>query len=95
MGYLVTIAILALIMYGALILPGRRSGTILMLIGSLGGVGMPVVHIRGLGGSSGDLFFVWTLIALGVTGTFSLVLSVRELWGLRRAAAGSIRPAAQ
>ena len=58
-------------------------------------VGMPVIHVRGLGGTSGDFFFVWTLIALGVTGTFSLILSVRELWGLRRAPDGAIRPAAQ
>jgi len=28
-------------------------------------------------------FFVWTLIALGVLGLFSVILSVRELWSLR------------
>jgi len=29
-------------------------------------------------------WFVWTLHALGVIGLFSLILSVRGLWSLRR-----------
>jgi len=29
---------------------------------------------------SGGFFFVWTLIALGVTALFSVILSVRGLW---------------
>ena len=35
--------------------------------------------------ASGDvLLWVWTLIALGVTATVSVVLSARGLWSLRR-----------
>jgi hypothetical protein len=38
----------------------------------------------GVGGaiakSSGGFFFIWTLIALGVTSLFSVMLSVRALW---------------
>ena len=34
--------------------------------------------------SSGGFFFVWTLLALGVTAVFSLILSARGLWSLRR-----------
>jgi hypothetical protein len=45
----------------------------------------------GVGGriakSSGAFFFVWTLIALGVTALFSVILSVRGLWGLQWAPA--------
>jgi hypothetical protein len=37
-----------------------------------------------LANSSGHFFFVWTLIAIGVTGLFSVILSVRGLWSLRR-----------
>jgi hypothetical protein len=41
----------------------------------------------GVGGefakSSGAFFFVWTLLALGVTGTFSVILSMYGLWSLR------------
>jgi len=42
---------------------------------------------RAVGGnianSSGAFFFVWTLIALGVTALFSVILSVRGLWSLQ------------
>jgi hypothetical protein len=49
---------------------------------------MPAVHMRGaryaaISGSGSGFFFVWTLFALGVTGIFSLILSVRGLWSLR------------
>jgi hypothetical protein len=37
-----------------------------------------------LGNSSGHFFFVWTLVAIGVTGLFSIILSARGLWNLRR-----------
>jgi hypothetical protein len=33
--------------------------------------------------SSGGFFFVWTLLALGVTALFSVILSVRGLWSLQ------------
>ncbi len=93
-GYLATLVILAGLMCGILALPGRVSGAILSLIVSLGGVGMPVIHIRGLGGVSGDFFFIWTLNLLALTGTLSLLLSIGELWRLRRNP-GLIRPGGQ
>jgi hypothetical protein len=34
----------------------------------------------GIANSSGGFFFVWTLIALGVTALFSVVLSAHGLW---------------
>ena len=85
------VLILATWLYGTLGLAERRSGYVIMLIGSLFGAFVPVVHMRGsglVGGeiatSSGVFFFVWTLIALGVTATFSLILAARGLWSLRR-----------
>jgi len=78
-------------LYGTLVLSGRRSGYIIILLGSLLASLMPLAHMRGAGlvggrvaGSSGMFFWVWTLIAAGITGLFSIVLSVRGLWGLRR-----------
>jgi hypothetical protein len=38
----------------------------------------------GIANSSGGFFFIWTLLALGVTGLFSVILSARGLWSLRR-----------
>ena len=89
---LIIIPILVIWLYGTLELIERRSGYIIILLGSLLGAVVPVVHFRGTGGvaageiakSSGSLFFVWTLIALGVTAVFSVILSVRGLWRLRK-----------
>jgi hypothetical protein len=77
-------------LYGALVLAERRSGYIIMFLGSLLSLGVPVIHMKGkgvgvtssIGHSSGHFFFVWTLIAIGVTGLFSVILSARGLWGL-------------
>jgi hypothetical protein len=35
-----------------------------------------------IGQSDDEFFFVWTLLALGVTALFSVVLSARALWSL-------------
>ena len=76
-------------LFGTLARAERRSGYVIMLLGGLFAAAMPVLHMTGAGygaiaRSSGGFFFVWTLIAVGVTGTFSLILSVRALWILRR-----------
>ena len=60
-----------------------------MLLGSLVSLGIPIIHMTGKGigiasrvaNTSGHHFFVWTLITLGVSGLFSLVLSVQGVWG--------------
>jgi hypothetical protein len=89
------VLILVVWLYGTLALGERRSGYIIMLLGGLGGLGVLFLHMRGAGlvgrriaNSSGVFFWVWTLIALGVTGTFSAILSARGLWSLRRVRSG-------
>lgn len=84
---LVAIPILVVYLYGTLVLADRRSGYVIILLGSLLGLGIPVIHMKGAGlgaqvakAPSGGFFFVWTLIALGVTALFSIVLSARGLW---------------
>ena len=75
---------------GALLLAGRRSGYIIILLGSLLGLFVPYVHMKGKGvgvasrlaGTSGHFFFVWTLLAIGVLSLFSVILSLRGLWSL-------------
>ncbi len=81
------VLILAVWLYGTLALAGRRSGYIIMLLGSLLGAGVPILHMRGAGvvggriaNSSGMFFWVWTLLAIGATGLVSLILSARGLW---------------
>jgi hypothetical protein len=85
-GVLITVVLL----YGILVLAERRSGYIIMLLGSLFSLVVPYIHMKGKGvggasrlaGTSGHFFFVWTLIAIGVLGLFSAILSARGLWSL-------------
>jgi hypothetical protein len=89
---LVAVPVLAVWLYGTLLLAERRSGLIIMLVGSLLAIGMPVIHVMSPAGifhgaiarSSPAFLFVWTLHALGVLGLFAFVLAVRGLWSLRR-----------
>ncbi len=84
---LTSAAILTVLLFATLVLAGRRSGYALILLGSLVGMLIPIVHTRGPGSvvsaalaQSGSAFlFVWSLIALAVTAAFSAILSA---WGL-------------
>ena len=76
-------------LYGTVALAGRRSGYIIMLLGSLLGCLVSIAHMRGAGlvggriaNSSGQFFWVWTVLALGVTSLLSVILSARGLWSL-------------
>ena len=84
-----TIALLVLVvfLYGTLVLAGRRSGHVIMLLVGLFAAAMPVIHMRGahygeIAKSAGGFFFVWTLWALGGLGGLTFVLSARGLWRL-------------
>ena len=77
-------------LYGIVVLAERRSGYIIMFLLSIFSLVVPYVHMNGKGvgvtsrlaGTHGHFFFVWTLIAIGVLGLFSAILSARELWSL-------------
>jgi hypothetical protein len=89
---LIAVPIFVFWLYATLVLAGRRSGYVIILLGSLLSLAVPILHMKGKGvgiasgiaNSSGGFFFVWTLIALGVTALFSVLLSARGLWRLRR-----------
>lgn len=97
---LVPVLFLFIWLYGTMLVHAeRRAGYVIILVLSLLGSGIPVVHMTGSGLVGGDiaksggaLFFVWTLIALGVTTLFSFILSARGLWSLRRGQPGESRP---
>ena len=85
---LVAVTIIVVWLYGTLMLAGRKSANIIMLIGGLIALGMPIIHVNGSSGfftghlarsESGDFIFVWTLHVLAVTGLFSLILAVQAL----------------
>jgi hypothetical protein len=74
---------------GTLLLRERRSGYVIMLLGSLLSAAVPILHMSGngigvnsrIGGTPNAFFFVWTLLAMGITGPLGVVLSLRLLWG--------------
>jgi hypothetical protein len=84
---LIVLPILVFQLYGTLVLAGKRSGYVIILLSSLLLLVVPVVHMKGAGvggviaKSNGAFFFIWTLLALGLTALFSVVLSARGLWG--------------
>jgi biotin transporter BioY len=85
----IALFVLAVFLYGTLVLAERRSGHIIMLLVGLFAVVMPVIHMRGahygeIARSAGGFFFVWTLWALGGLGGLTVILSARGLWRLRR-----------
>ncbi|MDP9278752.1 MAG: hypothetical protein M3P00_04965 [Gemmatimonadota bacterium] len=89
------VLILVVWLYGTLVLRERRSGYIITLVGGIFGLGVLILHMQGAGivgrriaNTSGIFFWVTTLIALGVTSTFSAILSA---WGLRSVRRGQSR----
>jgi hypothetical protein len=89
---LIAIPIVVLWLYGALVLGDRQSGRLITLVFSLLATGVPIIHFQGakgfagwrVAGTSGATFFVWTLLAIGITALLGFLLSARGLWrGLR------------
>lgn len=99
---LVAVPILVVWLYATLVLAETRSGYVIIILGSLLGLLVPVIHMKGAGvggaiaKSSGAFLFIWTLLALGVTALFSVILSARGLWEhLARRSAGQHKQGAR
>jgi hypothetical protein len=85
------ILLLAAYLYATVRLGNRRWAHALVLLFSLAGAAVPYLHMQGVGLVGGKaahspsrLFWVWTLLALGVTACVSAVLAAQRLWHLRR-----------
>jgi hypothetical protein len=88
LNQLVGVAILLVVVCGAMLLRARRSGQVIMLLGGVMAVAMMPMHMRNglrpeLLEKSGALLFVWTIYILGVNGAFSVVLGIQALRGRR------------
>src|SRR5262245_25028745 len=92
-GFLVSVVILLVWICGALLLTERLAGYLITLIGSIFGLAIVGLHLQATGSVvtgkiltyPGAFRFIWTLLVLSVASAFSLILSARGLWGLRRA----------
>ena len=85
----IALVVLAVLLYGTLVLAERRSGHVIMLVVGVFAALMPALHMRGahypeIAASAGGYFFVWTLWALGGLGGCTIMLSARGLWRLLR-----------
>jgi hypothetical protein len=97
LNMVIPVFVLVVWLYGTLVLAGRRSGYIIMLVASIVGTGVPILHMAGKGlaggriapNSSGAFFWVWQNFTLCVISLFTLILSVRGLWNLHGAGPGS------
>ena len=94
LGHLfIFVPIVVAFLYGTLMLAGRPSGYIIILVGSIFGLvvaylHMSSSHIGERAASSGGYFFIWTLLAMAVTSLFSVILSARGLWSFRQSRRG-------
>jgi hypothetical protein len=81
---LIGVAILLVVVCGAVLLRERPSGKVIMLLGGVIAAGILPLHMRnGLRPEflekSGALLFIWTLYVLGLTGGLSVILAVQAL----------------
>ena len=99
---LLAVFIFVVQLYGTLVLGGRRAGYIIIFLGSALALVVPVVHMKGtrgviggdIGTSSQAFLFVWTILALGITATFSVILSASALLSLPWRRSRNASPAA-
>lgn len=83
------VVILAVWLYGTLVLGPKLAGYIIMLLGGVFAAAMPVLHMRGarypdIAHSEGGLLFVAILFMVGTLGVFSVTLSIYGLASLRK-----------
>lgn len=84
----IVVPVLLFVACGTLLLAERRSGHIIMFLGGLAALAMPFIHRHNgftpvIAKSPGGLLFIWTLVALGVTGGLAMILAARGLWSMR------------
>ena len=89
---LVGIGILVVLLCGPLLFGGRLAGYIIMFVGGLFGLGVLVIHMQGAGitggriaNTSGILFWVMTLVFLGVSSVMTAILAAHGMWRRRAA----------
>jgi hypothetical protein len=87
----IVVPILLVLACGAVLLAERRSGHVIMFFGGIAALAMPVIHRNNgfsaaVAAAPGGLFFIWSLMILGVTGGMAAILSAHGLWRMRRSA---------
>jgi hypothetical protein len=84
-GVAIMLGILLVYLFGIVELAGKRPGYVVMLLGGLAAAYMPFLHGMGPRATRWGFLFIWTMFAMGVSGTFAAFLAARELWRSRAA----------
>ena len=79
-GTIICLAIMLVLLIGIVEFGARRLGFVIMLLGGLASAYMPFLHTMGPRATRWGFFFVWTMLAMGVSGSFAAILSARALW---------------
>lgn len=79
-GTIICLAIMLVLLYGTVELAGRRLGYTIMLLGGLASACMPFLHGLGPSATRWGFLFVWTMLAMSVSGLFAAILAGRALW---------------
>jgi hypothetical protein len=84
-GNFAVIGTLFVLLWGTVMLAGRRWGYGIQFFTGVIALGMPILHLRkhGIGPDprpGGTFFFMWTMIVLGVLGIFTAALAARAFW---------------
>lgn len=84
LNHLVGVGILLVITCGAALVPERRTGQVIMLLGGVMAAGMLPLHMRNgykpeFLDRPGALLFTFTLYLLGVMGLYTIILAIRIL----------------
>src|SRR5207245_10735108 len=83
---LIAVVILVVWLYGTLVLAGRRSGYVIILLGSLLGLVVTVIHMKGAGVGGtlakprGAFFFIAYLLSIAGIALASVILYASSLW---------------
>ena len=79
-GTIICLAIMIVLLYGAIVLAGRRLGYVIMLLGGLASAYMPFLHGLGPSSTRWGFEFIWTMLAMAATGLFAAILASQALW---------------
>ena len=80
MGVTILLAIMVVMLYATVQLAGRRVGYVLMLLAGIAAAYMPYLHGLGPRATRWGFFFIWTMLAMGVSGVFTSILAAQALW---------------
>ena len=85
----ILLVIMLTMLYGTVEFAGRLAGFIIMFLGGVAGASMPYLHSVGPRATRWGYFFVWTLFALGLSGSFTAILAAKAAWRLLRSRGNS------